>query len=362
MGSWGIDTAGMDRSVKPGDDFFRFVNGNWAKTTQIPADRSSYGSFHLLADLSEARMKGLLESYRLGDPAKDGEKAKLAAIYQGYMDEAAINALDAKPLQPKLAEIRTSSNKADMARLMGQTFGGFTSSFFSGYVNDDSKNPDYYTLYLNQGGLGLGDRDMYLDAKFAPQKERYQQYAAQMLGLAGWANPEKAAADLVAMETRMAEAHWSRAESRNRDKTYNPMTVADLEREAPGFDWKAFFASAGVEKAERAIVQQNSAFPKLAKIFAETDLDTLKAWQAFRTTDNAASLLSKRFDDAHFEFRSKFLSGQPEQRNRWKRAIAVTEGAMGESVGRDYVDLYFPADAKAKMDKLVADVRGASPG
>lgn len=359
MGDWGIDTAGMDTSVKPGDDFFRYVNGTWAKTTAIPADRSSYGSFHLLADLSEARLKSLLEGYQLGDPAKDGDQAKVAAVYQGYLDEAAIEALDARPLQPKLAEIRGAAGKEDMARLMGQAFGGLTSSFFSGYVNDDPKNPDFYALTLNQSGLGLGDRDMYLDSKFAPQKTRYQQYVAQMLGLAGWANAEKAAADIVAMETRIAEAHWPRAESRNRDKTYNPMTLAELQREAPGFPWAAFFAGAGLEKAEKAIVQQNTAFPKIAEVFATTDLETLKAWQAFRTTDNVAPLLSKRFDEARFEFRNKFLSGQPEQRDRWKRALGFAEGAMGEAIGRDYVKLYFPAEAKAKMDALIKDVRGA---
>lgn len=359
MGSWGIDTAGMNKAVKPGDDFFAYVNGNWAKNTPIPDDRSSYGSFHLLSDLSEERLKALLESYKLGDPAKDGDQAKLAAIYRSFMDEAAVEALGSKPLQPKLAAIRAVSSKEDMARLMGQDFGGFHSSFFDGYVADDPKNPDIYSLTLYQSGLGLGDRDMYLNPKFAPQKQRYQQYVAQMLELAGWTNTQKAAADIVAMETRLADAHWSREESRDRDKTYNPMTLADLQREAPGFPWKSFFASAGLQKADKAIVRQNTAFPKMAQVFASTDLDTLKAWQAFQTTDNAAPLLSKQFADARFDFRSKFLQGQPQERERWKRGIGFAENAMGEAIGRDYVDLYYTADAKAKMDELVRNVRAA---
>jgi putative endopeptidase len=359
MGSWGIDTAGMDTTVKPGDDFFAYANGNWAKNKPIPADRPAYNSFVMVTDLSEARVRGLVEGYKAGDPAKDGDQSKVAAIYRAFMDEAAIERLDSKPLQPKLAAIRAAKGKDDMARLMGQAFGGVTSSFFNGYVNDDVKNPDIYTLYLFHAGLGLGDRDMYLDPKFEPQRTRYRQYVAQMLGLAGWADAEKAASDVLALETRMAETHWPRAESRNRDKTYNPMTLSDLQRDAPGFAWAAFFESAGIPKTQKAVVAQNTAFPKLARIFADTDLATLKAWQAFRTTDNAAPFLSKRFVDARFDFRSKFMQGQPQQRERWKRGVSFAEMAMGEAIGRDYVKLYFPPDSKAKMEKLVADLRSA---
>jgi putative endopeptidase len=359
MGSWGIDTAGMDRNVKPGDDFFAFVNGTWAKNTQIPADRSSYGAFATLRDLSEARTRQLVESYKVGNPARDGDQAKVAALYRGFLDEAAIEALDAKPLQPKLAAIRAVGSKDQMARLMGQSLGSFGGSFFGSFVNDDSKNPDYYVLYMGQSGLGLSDRELYLQDKFAPQKARYQQYVAQMLGMAGWADAEAAAARVVALETEIAKAHWTRAESRNRDKTYNPYTTAQLAATAPGFPWATFMTAAGIGKAEKVVVSQNTAFPKLAQIFASADLDTLKAWQAFHTTDEAAPLLSKRFSDANFEFRQKFLQGQPEQRERWKRAVAVAEGAMGEAIGRDYVKLYYPAESKAKMDKLVADLRVA---
>ncbi|WP_324750701.1 M13-type metalloendopeptidase [Sphingomonas sp. LY54] len=359
MGTWGIDTAGMDTSVKPGDDFFGYVNGTWAKTTPIPADRSSYGGFAVLRDLSEARVRQLVEGYKLGDPTKDGDQAKVAAIYRSFMDEAAIEKLGAKPLKPTLAAIRAVKAKGAMATLMGRSLGRIGGSFFGAYVNDDSKNPDYYALYMSQSGLGLGDRELYLQEKFAPQKTRYQQYVAQMLGLAGWANAEKAAADIVAMETKIAEAHWTRAESRNRDKTYNPMTLAELNAQAPGFPWAAFMQAANVGKADKAIVSQNTAFPKLAAIFAATNLDTLKAWQAFHTVDDAAPLLSKAFVDANFEFRSKFMQGQPEQRERWKRGVSFAENAMGEAIGRDYVQLYYTPEAKAAMDDLVANIRVA---
>ncbi|MCD2323409.1 peptidase M13 [Sphingomonas sp. IC-56] len=360
-GPWGFDIAGMDRSVKPGDDWFRFVNGSWVAKTQIPADRSSYGAFAVLRDLSEMRLRSLISGYNAADTAHP-DRMKAAILYSGYMDEAAAERLDAQPLTQRLQPIKAAASKDDIARLMGASLGGFGGSFFAPGVNDDAKQPDIYSLYLRQSGLGLGDRDLYLDAKFAPQVARYRQYVAQMLTMAGWPNAEAAAANVVAMETKLAQAHWTRAQSRDRDKTYNLMTVAELKAQAPGFPWESFRQAAGIGKAERAIVAQNTAFPAIAKLFADTDLDTLKAWQAFRTADDIAPLLSKRFVDAQFDFRSKFLNGQPEQRERWKRAVAFTERAVGEGIGRDYVELYFPPASKAKMDTLVANLRVALAG
>ncbi|MBQ1497087.1 MAG: peptidase M13 [Sphingomonas sp.] len=360
-GTWGFDLTGMDKSVKPGDDWYRFVNGAWTDRTAIPADRSSYGAFAVLRDLSEVRMRSLISGYSATDAAHP-DRMKAAILYSGFMDEALAEKLDAQPLVERLAPVKAAAGKDDLARLMGASVGGFGASFFGVGVNDDAKNPDVYALYLRQSGLGLGDRDLYLDAKFAPQLARYQQYVAQMLGMAGWADADAAAAKVVAMETRIAKAHWTRAQSRDRDKTYNPTGIAELKAQAPGFGWDAFWAAAGLGKADRVIVAQNSAIPVIAKIFADADLDTLKAWQAFRTTDDVAPLLSKRFVDAQFEFRSKFLNGQPQQRERWKRAVAFTERGIGEGVGRDYVALYFPPASKAKMDTLVANLRVALAG
>lgn len=359
MGTWGIDTDGMDPGVSPGEDFFAYVSGTWAENTEIPADRSSYGSFLALRDLSEARVRQLVESYELGDPATDGDAAKVAALYQGFMDEEAIEARGAQPLAPYLDAIRGASSKEDIAHLMGAQHGGFTRSFFSVGVSDDQRNPDYYTLYMSQSGLGLGDREMYLRDNFQPQRERYVQYIAELLELAGWDDPQAHAQAIMEMETRIAEAHWTRAESRDRDKTYNPVEMGGFDAQAPGFPWERFFAAAGVTHAPQVVVRQDTAIPKMAAIFADTDLDTLKAWQAFHTVDRAAPLLSSDFVNAHFEFREKFLSGQPEQRERWKRGVSFAESVMGEAIGRDYVQLYFPPDAKAKMDDLVANVKAA---
>ncbi len=362
-GTWGIDLEGMDRSVKPGDDFFKYVNGKWAATTQIPADKTGYGAFAVLGDLSEARVHTLLDRWAADKSLKPGsDEAKVAIVYRTYLDEATVEKLDAKPIQPYLDAVRKAKTHEDMARSMGAAARGFGSSFFGANIGDDAKNPDKNVLYISQGGLGLADREFYLRDNFKPQKERYQQYVAQMLTLIGWDEPEKSAADIVALETKLAEAHWTRAESRDRDKTYNLTTLADLEKTSPGFPWLIAFKEAGLDKVDHAVARQNTALPKIAKVFADTPVATLQAWQAFHIVDDAAPLLSKRFDDAHWEFRSKFLNGTKEQRPRWKRAVSAAEGTMGEAIGRTYVAEYFPPESKAKMEQLVAGLRAAMKG
>jgi len=357
FGTWGFDTAGMDRSVKPGDDWARYASGTWLKNTSIPPDRARFGNFDALRELSTVRVARLVESYKPGGTGTSPDQAKVARLYRGFMDEAAAQALDAKPLESRLSAVSAAATKEDLARLMGRAVGGFGSTFFATYVSDDAKNPDYYAATLRQSGLGLGDREMYLDAKFAPQKARYGEYVAQMLALAQWPHANEASERIVALETRIAQAHWTRAESRNRDKTYNPMTPAQLEAQAPGFPWPAYFQAAGIGVADRFVVAQVTAIPKLADVFARADLQTLKDWQAFHTADEIAPLLSKRFVDAHFDFHGKFLNGQPEQRPRWKRGVAFAENMMGDAIGRDYVALYYPPESRAIMDRMVSDLR-----
>jgi putative endopeptidase len=362
-GTWGVDLDGMDRSVKPGDDFFKYVNGKWAANTQIPADKTGYGAFAVLGDLSEARVHALLDRWAADKTLKPGsDEAKVAAVYRSYLDEAAAEKLDAKPMQPYLEAVKKAQTRDDIARIMGRSARGFGNAFFGAGVGDDAKNPDKYALYIGQAGLGLADREFYLRDNFKPQKERYQKYVADMLGLIGWADPEKSAADIVALETKIAEAHWTRAESRDRDKTYNPTTIADLEKSAPGFPWLVSFKEAGLDKVDRAVVAQNTAMPKIAKIFGDTPVATLQAWEAFHIADDAAPLLSKRFVDTNWEFRSKFLNGTKEQRPRWKRAVAAAERTMGEAIGRTYVAEYFPPESKAKMEQLVAGLRASMKG
>lgn len=357
-GAWGVDLAGMDRSVKPGDDFFRFVNGAWADRTTIPADKTSYGAFNMLRDVSEARVRAILDGWAADRSLKPGsDEHKVATFYRGFLDEAAAEEADAAPLQPVLQAIRDAKDHADLARLMARGLSGFGASLVGPAIFEDQKDPEVYALYLSQSGLGLADREFYLRDSFAAQKKRYKEYVAQMLGLAGWEDAAGAAAAVVAFETQVAEAHWTRAQSRDRDKTYNPTTIAALEKEAPGLPWAAWFDEAGLGSVARVIVRQDTALPKLSALFAATPRSTLQAWLAFHAADDAAPLLSRRFADAQWEFRSRFLNGAEEQRPRWKRAVDAAEGVMGEAIGRRYVALHFPAASKTKMEKLVADLR-----
>ncbi|OYX04882.1 MAG: peptidase M13 [Caulobacter vibrioides] len=357
-GTWGFDLSGMDTSVKPGEDFYKFANGAWDARTQIPSDRTRYGNFDKLAELSEARTKAIIEAAAANKTAT-GDTAKVGAAYRAFMDEAGIEKLDAKPIAPYLAEIRKVKTKDEFTTLMGKSSTTPFTSLLGLGISTDAKNPKAYAVYAGAGGLSLPDRDYYLDAKFADKKAAYLAYVEKMLTMAGWDKPAEHAKAVVDFETKLAEVTWTRAERRNRDKTYNPATLAELQAMSPGYDWNRYIAASGLPKVDRFVVTTNTTFPKYAKIYGETPLDTLKAWQAFKVTDSAAPLLSKRFVDAQFEFRSKTLAGQPEQRPRWKRGVAAVNGLLGEAVGKDYVAAYFPPESKAKMLELVANVRGA---
>ncbi|GLK49440.1 zinc metalloprotease [Brevundimonas intermedia] len=359
-GTWGFDMAGRDTSVKPGDDFFRYANGAAFDKLVIPSDRTSYGSFALLRELSDNRMKQLvLGLASRTDLAPGSDEAKVADAYRAYINEARIEQLDAQPLQPYLAAIRAADSHEKMAVYMGQTVGRFGGSFFGSGITIDAKQPTRYVVSTGQSGIGLPNRDYYLDARYADKKEKYQAYVADMLGMIGWANPAETAAQIVALETKIAEAHWSPVENRNRDRTYNEYTIAKLAQDAPGFAWQAYFDAAELGGVPRLIVRQDTAMPKIAAIYAETPVELLQAWEAFHTADDMAPLLSKRFSDAQWGFRSRDLSGQPEQRTREKRAISFAEGSLGEATGRLYVAQYFPAESKAKMEELVANLRTA---
>ena len=360
-GAWGFDTAGMDRTVLPGDNFNSFANGAALARTIIPADRSSYGiSFGLLRELSDNRVKAMIDTLVARTDLQPGtDEQKIADAYRSYMDIARIEALDAQPLQPYLTAIRAADSHEALAAYMGGAIGGLGGSFFGTGITTDQKNPDRYVVSTSQAGLGLPNRDYYLSPLFAEKKDKYQAYVARMLEMIGWDDPAGAAAAIVAMETAIAEAHWTPAESRNRDRTYNEYTIQSLAADAPGFDWAGYFGAARLGDIPRLIVRQNTALPKIAAIYAETPVATLQAWQAFQTVDRAAPRLSQRFSDAQWEFRSRELSGALEQRSRDKRGISFADGALGEAVGRQYVAEYFPAESKAQMEQLVANLRVA---
>jgi putative endopeptidase len=357
-GTWGFDETGMDKSVKPGDDFFAYANGKWAARTEIPSDRTRFGNFDKLSVLSENRVHAIAEDAAAGK-LTDKDAAKIGAAYASFMNEGLADKLDAAPIKPELAKIRAVKTKDQFTDLMGQAnVTGFDAIFRVG-ITIDQKNPTRYAVAAANGGLGLPDRDYYLQPAFAAKKAKYLEYVQQMLTMAGWERPAENAKAIVDLETRLAEASWTRVERRDRDKTYNPMTPAELDQLAPGVGWAKYLATNELPGVNRVIVTTNTAFPKVAKIYAEAPVETLKAWQAFHVTDSAAPYLSKAFVDAHFAFRSKELGGQPEQQPRWKRGVAFIDGVIGESVGRVYVARYFPPESKAKMLSLVGDIRTA---
>lgn len=361
FGAWGVDLDGRDTRVKPGDDFNRYANGKYLDALTIPADRTGYGVNYVLTELSENQVHAILkeEAGKLNAVVPTTEGGKAAALYKAFMDEARINALGAAPLQSELAEIRAATARTGLAALMGKVNHGFHSSLFDTYIDADPKAPDRYVVNLLQGGLGLPDRDYYLQASFADKKAKYQAYVARLLTMIGWPDPQGAARAVVAYETAVAQASWSRADRRDVEKTYNPMTVAELAKLAPGFPWETFLKQAEVGGLPKVIVNEKTAFPKIAATFARTPLPTLRAWAAFHLVDNSAAYLSEPFVQARFEFRSRDLSGIEAQRVRWKRAVAAADGALGEAVGRVYVDRHFPPDAKAKIDALVTDLKAA---
>ena len=358
MGPWGFDLAGRDTTVTPGQSLFGYANGTYLDKLVIPADRSTYGAFNALDELSRARMRSVIDKASANKAAK-GAEAQVGTLYRSFMDEQTVEALGAKPLAADLAKVRAATTRDDVARLMGGTSKAFGQSFFNLQVYDDAKDPLKYAVYAGQGGVTLPDRDYYLEEKFAPQRKSYEAYLAQMLRAAGWANPEANAKAILAMETEVAKVSWTRVERRDDDKTYNPYSVADLAKMAPGFNWSAALAGADLSAAKRVIVAENTAFPKIAAIYAATDIKTLKAWLAFTTIDQAAPYLTKAFDEPHFAFRGKTLSGTPQQQPRWKRGVGLVDGNLGEAAGKVYVAEYFPAQQKAAMEALVGDLKSA---
>jgi putative endopeptidase len=361
MGTWGFDLSGRDPSVSPGQDFYTYANGNYLKTLEIPADRSRYGAFDSLNELSQSRMHAVLDK-AAADKAATGDGAKVGALYRSFVDEAKVEALGARPMAADLAVIRAEKTRSDVARVMGQSLKMFGGSFFSGQVAEDAKDPQHYTVYLGQAGLGLPDRDYYLEASFAPQRAKYEQYVARMLSLAGWPQPAANAKAIVALETEIAKVSWSRADRRDDDKMYNAYETAKVAELAPGFDWTAFMAGAGLGKVSKVVVQEKTALPAIAAIFAKTPVETLKAWQAFYLADQAAPYLSKSFDQANYDFHQATLTGAKAQQPRWKRGVTLVDTQIGEALGKLYVDAYFPAESKAKMLGLVGDIRTAMQG
>jgi len=350
LGNWGIDLTARDTSVKPGDDFQKYASGNWLSKTEIPADKPSIGSFYEVFDLTQDQMKALVTSA----PAT----SKYGAMYQSFMDEGRVEQLGLAPLKADLAKVAAIKTKADFARHMGVTNGAFGSSIYAFDLEPDTADAKMNSLYLYQAGLGMPNRDYYLKPEFKKQRDAYRAYVERTFKAIGQPNPAASADRLLAFETSIAKVSWPSADRRDIDKTNNPMSSAALAKYAPGIDWAAFFAGAKVPAQKRMIVNENSAIKQIAAIYAKTPLATLREWEAFHTADQASPYLNKAMVDSRFDY-VKTITGVTEQRPRWKRAVSLVDGSLGELVGQDYVAKYFPPASKAKMVELVANLKSA---
>ncbi|MBV9109605.1 MAG: M13 family metallopeptidase [Gemmatimonadetes bacterium] len=358
----GVDTAGFDRTVRPQDDFNQFVNGGWARTHQIPADRTSFGSFVTLTDRSEAAVHQILDE-ALGTPnaARGSDTQKLGDLYASFMDSARAEQLGATPMRADLAQIAALSSRSGYPALFAWATQLGVDLPFGAFVRQDGKQSDRYALYVGQSGLGLPDRSYYLgqDASLQAARAAYVSYMEALLRLAGQADPAGTAQRVMAFETSLAQVQWDRVRLRDRNATYNKMTVAELQRRAPHFDWAGFFRAAGLGAATDVIVTQPDYMTAMDSILAATPVADVKAYLAVHALDNAAPFLSSAFQNAAFQFHGHTLGGQPQQRARWKRGVGVVQGGLGQMLGKAYVQRNFPPESKAAMQRLVGNLLAA---
>ena len=354
FGTYGFDAAGMDTSVKPGDNFYEYASGKWAKQTEIPSDKSNYGSFNILSDLSETRTRGLLDSV-----AKD-PNSKIGRAYSTYLDRDAIDAKGLQPVAKWLGQINALKSRAAYAGLLAQASRAGISGPFGSGVGQDDKLPEEYAVSLFQSGLGMPDRDYYLskDAKLVETKKAYLAHVTKVLELAKQPTPAARAAALVNFETQIAQVSWTKIDSRDSTKTYNKMTVAKLAKLAPGFDFAGYLKGQGMN-VQSVIVAQPSAVTGIAKLLAAAPLGVLRDQLLVRTFDSYADVLPIAFDDEQFAFYGTKLSGTPEQEARWKRSVQFTSGSLDDEVSKLYVAKYFPPETKSAADQLVKNVIAA---
>ena len=354
IGTFGFDTAGMDTTVRPGDNFYQFSNGTWARNTPIPPDKSNYGMFTKLDDLSKEHSRAIVE-----EAAKDPSN-KIGNAYSSYLDQASVEAKGLAPFEPWLDEVRSLESKSGYPALLARAERLGIGTPFAAFIGQDDKQPENYALTMIQGGIGMPDRDYYLsnDAKIADTRAKYLQHLTNMLSLAGEKNAAARAKAILEFETGIAKAHWTRVESRDATKTYNLMTVAELMKTAPGFDFRTLFTGGGVN-IDRLIVAQPSAIRGIAAQVRRTPLSVLKDQLLIRSLDGYAGFLPAAFDRENFSFYGTVLSGTPEQEPRWKRAVNFTTAALSDDVSKIYVERHFPAETKAVADELVRNVVAA---
>jgi putative endopeptidase len=358
FGNWGVDLATIDKSVKPGDDFFRYVNGNWLKTATIPADRTSTGSFQNLQILSEQHMKAIVaEIEAKKDGELDAEGHQLRDLYDAYTDTKAIDAAGLKPAEKDLDGFAKIKTLDGVAEAMGRPDSG-TDSLFGDRITPDPKNSNVYVVTLFQSGLGMPERDYYLrdDKDLAAARNAYKTYLTTMLTLSGAKDAAARAGAVYDLETSLAKVEWPAANRRDADKTYNPMTPSELEKFAPGFPWRAFLKAQGLAGERKLIVRENTAFPDMAKIFAGTPLTVWRDWLTVHYLHHMSPYMPTAFDDADFAFYGKVLGGQEQKLPRDTRAVRLLDNVLGHPLGKLFVARYFPPSSKAKVEALVGNL------
>ncbi len=370
LGSFGFDVTGMDRAVAAGDNFFEFANGAWVKRTEIPADRSTYGSFNLLTEKAEGDTRAIMEAAS-SDTKAEGEAKKIGDYYAAFMDEAGIEAKGLAPVQPQLDAIAKIADKAALSREFGAELRAdvdllnmtdyYTDRLFGLWITQDIHQPERYVPYVLQGGLGMPDRSYYLeDGRMAELRKQYQAHIAKVLTLAGDKDAEAKAARILALEVAIARVHATQEQTNDVQRgAANTWKQADFAAKAPGVDWDAFFDASGLKAQQDFNVWQPEAIAGIAKLVASEPLDTWKDYLAFRTLDRASTYLPKAFADERFAFYGTTLFGTPQQRVRWKRAVDETNGALGEAVGKLYVEKHFTKETKARADEMVKNILAA---
>jgi putative endopeptidase len=360
IGAWGVDLAARDLNVKPGDDFFRYANGTWLANTPIPDDRTRWGTFDMLREKSDNDQRVIIEEVALAGGQPGSIQQKIADYYNSFLNQEAIDAAGMAPVQGELAQIAALRTHEETIRLIA-TPGIAVNSPIAVFVGLDERNPDRYVTNMSHAGLGLPEREYYrrTDGEFPNIRAQYVAHIERTLTLAGLDNGARRAQAVMALETQIAERHWPIADRRDRSRTYNLKTRAEVRALAPRFPWDAAFEAGGLGAAQEVVISELSAMGPLAELFMATPVATWKSYLSYHLIRNNAAVLPKNLDDEVFNFFGRTLNGQPQQRERWKRAVQTVNGALGEAVGQVYVQRHFPPEAKAQMLELVENLRTA---
>jgi predicted metalloendopeptidase len=367
----GVDLKYVDRSVRPQDDLYRYLNGKWLDSFQLPPDKGSYGSFTYVDDATQEQLRGIVDGLvqaqaqtqaTTGAGNVDIEVRKITDLYASFMDEARLEAQGLKPLQGEFAAIDAIADRSEIPALIAHLNRIGAGAPYDLYVNQDARNSLQYAVIIRQSGLGMPDRDYYLkdDAKLKEARAKYRAHIAKMFSMAGEPEADAHAAAILDLETALARLQWTRVENRDPIKTYNKTAIAELPKLMPGYDWRRYVRSTEIaDKVDSVIISQPSYFTGLGKLMAATPLPVWKVYFKWHVLSAAAPYLSKAFVDERFAFRGTVLSGIPENRARWKRGIALLDDALGEALGRLYVEKYFPPENKARMEALVRNLLDA---